>query len=146
MPIADPTSSMLRSAGGVAAGADLFGVSRGDKRYADRSQSILDQANWDEARGRLQPLLGRMNFAYNNATGRDEMVQGAAGLADGAFQGSLRSAARSLSSRGITLNAQQQASFDDSAGVAGGLARISAKNMASRGYDTLRDQIATGAP
>jgi len=131
----------------TAASADpnRFGIDRGAKDYAARTQAALLRADWDYARGELNPLLDRLLYTYQNPNGEQESIQTSQAAATEGFDRGQRSVELNMRRAGLALTPEQRAAFDQVSSLQRGLASTSGANTGARQHAELKDQIAAGS-
>lgn len=123
---------------------NAFGIEEGSKHYAADTMAALTRARWQDTRGMLQPLTTRMQYDYFNPMGRQELMQRSAQSAGLGLDQARTQLNERIQSTGMSLAPDQRAAIDSSFAQAKNVSLIDAKNRASRGYDEVRNSLATG--
>ncbi len=134
----------LSAAGNVPNTGNPFGINRNAGNFAAATEAALSRANWDYSRAELQPLIARLQSMYTNPNGHLEAVQGAQRSATQGFDRSLAAMDTDMSLAGLSLTPDQQQARNQVSSLQRGLTETSAMNMASRGQEEIKQQIATG--
>lgn len=145
MPATQANDYTAIALGQVNPNVNSFGIDRGSRTFAQDTQAALVRSNWDQTRGLLTPLIGRMQYDYFNPEGRQEAVQEASQAADRGFTQARDQFARDARSTGISLAPDQQAEIGKRFDYAQGTAKVDAMNRAGRSFDDRKNMIALGA-